>query len=163
MIAMAESKKGGVVPASITPEQDDLARIAFAFLRTRGWNVAQIGREIGYASGSASVMLYRWQRGDRPISGPKADALIALANKIENEASKPPTPPRDISDIRRDVSARGERTPTTREAIEAVRADLSRAHGRLTAAAERALPLMRPGLLQAAQQLERFARDLEIG
>lgn len=162
MIAMAESKKGGVVPASITPEQDDLARIAFAFLRTRGWDVAQIGREIGYASGSASVMLYRWQRGDRPISGEKAEALIALANRIENETSKP-APTRDIVDIRREIATRTERTPTTREAIEAVRADLSRAHGRLVAAAEKALPLMRPGLLQAAQQLERFARDLEIG
>lgn len=139
-------------PRAASPEQDNRAQIAYAFLRTRGWTNAEIAAAIGYKGAN---MLGQWQRKVNNLSGAKAEDLITLAKNVEHAAHPAPAPKYDTG---------GSRTAASGifDALRDARGDLKRAHGRLLAVAEHALPLLRPGLVQLAQRIDTLSRDLEV-
>jgi hypothetical protein len=163
MIAMADPKAG-------TPVEQ--AQFYIEFLTGCGWTMSDIGRATGYAGldglkvalGRGALPATRLRRLEQVAEAAAQGTLERPKSKLPldqpltiAEQSKPPKPTEPTPDLSKPRPAPADPQPAaegrgTLDCFAACRRDLDRIIARLKEHAPHAVPIMRPGIEQAARK-----------
>lgn len=117
----------------------------------RGWTQDQLANALGYRTKESlrqisKLASYPTYERYSELKRLHASTEVPAVTKAPAQQAKPAVVPRNGA----------------LEAITDAEASLASAAARLTAAAEGAIPLLRPGLLQAAERINNLRKELEI-